>query len=84
MKHSDHDALDADEVAVCPACDSSSVVVNSTSGLSSSKDDLHRYRCPDCNQLFDEFDRRRRASHGGPKRGMAKDLAEADPDEVSR
>lgn len=84
MNHSDFNSLDNDEVAVCPDCDSSSIIMNSTSGLASSKDELQRYRCPDCSNSFDEFDRRPRVSHGSPKRGLAVDLLNADADEVTR
>jgi len=84
MNHSDFQALDADEVAACPECDDSGVVMNTTDALKSHPETLDRYRCVDCNATFEMFDRRSRQRDGGPTRGMAKDLAAADPDEVSR
>jgi len=84
MNHSDYQALDDDEVAVCPECDDSGVVMNTTNAHKSHPETLDRYRCVDCNATFETFARRARQRDLGPTRGMAKDLAEADPDEVSR
>jgi transposase-like protein len=84
MKHSDYQALNDDEVAVCPECDSSALIMNSTSALKADPDELDRYRCRACDATCDEFVRREKASDRGPTRGLAARLADADADEVSR
>jgi len=84
MKHSDYEALDDDEVAACPECDSSGLIMNTTSAWKASADKLDRYRCRMCGATCDDPAVRKSYRNGGPTRGLAKDLYDADPDEVSR
>jgi tRNA(Ile2) C34 agmatinyltransferase TiaS len=66
----------SDLVATCPDC--------GTSSLGSSG---QRYWCTECCEAFDKeraTQRERKNDRGAmPTRGLAKQLAEADPDEVS-
>jgi len=77
-------ALDEGEVAACPECNSSHVTMNGPGGMKQHMDLSKRYRCVKCQHHFDEYVIRDEQRAGGPKRGLAKDLAAADPDEVSR
>ena len=76
-------ALDEDEVAACPTCDSSQVRFYTPGGIRGFG--THpRYACRTCGDRFDTFVvRERKISSTGPS-GLARDLLDADPDEVSR
>jgi len=78
MNHSDHDALDADEVAVCPACGSTQLQIHASSRSS----DRKRYRCWDCSARFDAFDRRSRKRDAKPRHGLAADLLQTNADDL--
>jgi transposase-like protein len=67
------DTLDA-----CPACDSARIRINATKR---EKARAPTYRCKDCNATFDDPTTRERQG-GARLSGLAKALAEADPDAV--
>jgi len=83
MNHSDYEALDADEVAVCPECDSSQVRFYTPGGYRG-YGDYPRYACRGCGERFDEFVTRERYTRSGGRSGLASRLLKAGPDEVSR
>lgn len=81
--HSDFTALAADEVAVCPECDSSRIGLSNTNSIPGKESTGPRYKCDACNMKFDTFVVRERQSQ--PRRkGLANKLVNADPSEVSR
>jgi len=82
MKHSEFTALNDDEVAACPNCDSSKVRIYSPGGYTN-HNGTGRYACRTCDERFDEYVTRKRRQHG-PTSGLAHRLHEADPDEVTR
>ena len=84
MNHSDYEALDADEVAACPECDATQINVKCIGSIPGPNVDDKKYTCSKCSTRFDDPIIRDRHGKGGPTRGMAKDLLDADPDEVSR
>jgi uncharacterized Zn finger protein (UPF0148 family) len=72
-----------DLVRACPACDSPDVRVR-PGGYNSGPGRLdgRRWRCKDCGATFDEpVERASKRSHAGLS-GTARDLAEADPDDL--
>jgi len=72
-----------DEVAVCPECDTGGIGLASPGSMQHDEPDGKRYWCPKCGAKFDEFIvRERRGSTA--LYGLARDLADADPDEVSK
>jgi len=77
-------ALDEGEVAACPECDDSSVEMGNLGDSMGPRTHTARYFCSHCYAHFDTFVIRDEQRAGGPTRGLAKDLAAADPDEVSR
>jgi len=62
------------EISVCPECDSANIQHNHTNG----------YRCWDCEAAFHRPRYRQSNGTNNTLYGLAKDLDEADPDEVSR
>jgi hypothetical protein len=71
------------EIAVCPECDTGGIGLGSPGGMQFDEPAGKRYFCSTCGSTFDEFDTREPRSSGSLY-GLAKDLADADPDEVSR
>jgi DNA-directed RNA polymerase subunit RPC12/RpoP len=84
VNHSDFQALDEDEVAACPECDATQLRSNDGDSMVGPRVTSTAYSCNACSAHFDEPVVRKRQSSGGPKRGLAKKLYDADPDEVSR
>ena len=76
--------LDDDEVAACPDCDSARVRLANQSSMGGPASARPRYLCEECDARFSEFVIRACRRRGSPKRGLAKDLVDADPDEVGR
>jgi len=73
--------LKPNEVAACPQCDSSSVEVRRSTGMRTSGDSTERYKCTNCGDAFDEYTVRVRKNVGSPN-GLAKKLADADPEDL--
>lgn len=74
---------DDGEVAVCPECDTGGIGLASPGSVQHDEPAGKRYWCPTCGAKFDEFDTRER--HGASKLyGLARKLADAKPDEVSK
>lgn len=73
---------DADRVDACPDCGSSRLSANATGGMRG-RDTRGRFRCIDCKSYFDECDERARREDRQTRKGLAGELVEADPDEVS-
>jgi len=72
-------------VRACPACDSTNVYQRRSSIQTHERE--HRFRCQDCGERFDAAVERTRHETHGPLVGgdtLARKLAEADPEEVSR
>jgi len=69
----------SDTVAVCPVCDDSSIVHTSQSSMAS---DAERYRCTACGESFADPEERERRSNTNSVKGLAKRLADTDPDDV--
>ena len=67
-------------VDACPYCDDSSITANATGGADGAT--RGRFRCTACGRFFDEPATRERRQHNEQRRGLAGDLASADPDEV--
>jgi len=67
-------------VDACPFCDDSSITANATGGRGT--ETRGRFRCTACGRFFDEPVTRERRQHNEQRRGLAGDLASADPDEV--
>jgi len=84
MSHSDFAALGEHEVAVCPKCDASTVRTLSPGSIPGPIDDSTNYYCHSCSATFDEFVVRESHGKRNTQSGLAKDLLDADPDEVSR
>jgi len=81
MNHSDFAVLKTDEVAACPECDAASIARNGGGNIRTHNYRTYDYRCHNCGELLDEFIVRERQSDARLK-GLAKDLAEDDPDEI--
>jgi len=79
-----HVPLKEDEVAVCPTCDKVGFHVNAPDAISGPGGCGYRYWCWECEEGFDEYNRRKKSPRGTGLHGLAARLAEADPDEVSR
>jgi len=84
MSHSDFSALGEQEVAACPECDASTVRTLSPGSMAGPIDDTKEYYCHSCSATFDEFVVREPHGKRNTQSGLAKDLLDADPDEVSR
>jgi len=84
MSHSDFDALGEQEVAACPECDASTVRTLSPGSIPGPIDDSTNYYCHSCSATFDEFIVREANATRNTQSGLAKDLLDADADEVSR
>lgn len=68
------------ETTVCPECgDADIYVAGRRSGRADSAD--HRWGCSDCGATFDEAATRERKGRD-PRSGLAKTLAEADPEVI--
>jgi hypothetical protein len=74
---------DDNEIAVCPECDTGGIGLASPGGMQFDEPAGKRYWCPKCGAKFDEFVSRERKSDTALY-GLARRLADADPDEVSR
>jgi len=72
-----------DEIAVCPECDTGGIGVASPGGMQYDEPAGKRYYCPKCGAKFEEFKTRDRRGDTSLY-GLARRLADADPDEVSR
>lgn len=70
--------LEDHEVAACPECDAAAVQTRSSD---LSHDVVDHYRCGRCTATFGEYAVRDRRGHSGLS-GAARELLEADPDEV--
>jgi len=78
-----HEPLADGETYVCPECGSSGIT--RAGAGSATRRQGATWNCSACYHHFESPDRRERknGSHG-PQNGLAKDLLDADPDEVSR
>lgn len=65
-------------IDACPTCDDSSIARNSTIDA-----ECADYRCVACGELFDEPVTRPAKGGTGHANGLAKELLDADADEVS-
>jgi DNA-directed RNA polymerase subunit M/transcription elongation factor TFIIS len=80
---SNSDAGSDRDVTVCPECGNSQIHVRV--GGTRSRDSVStRFRCPRCGETFDDCESRASRKSSERIRGLAGELAEADPDEVSR
>lgn len=84
MSHSDFSALGDHEIAACPECDKPTVRTLSPGSMTSPIDDTQNYQCHSCSATFDEFVVRESHYERNTQSGLAKDLLDAAPDEVSR
>ena len=71
-------SLDEDQVLACPSCDSPNVKART-------RDAPERWLCAQCMESFETPDVRERKTNTGDSgvHGLAKQLLDADPDEVS-
>lgn len=77
--------LDADEVATCPHCGRAAIAMgNQQTPTTPNPEKGSRYRCKKCNAALETLEIRKRESDAGGRRGLPRDLLEADPDEVGR
>lgn len=72
---------DADTVLACPECDATAVHTTGED-LRARETPDHEFLCRDCTATFDEPAERAKHTSAGPRRGLAGDLAAADPAEV--
>ena len=84
MSHSDFAALGEYEVAACPECDASTVRTLSPGSMAGPIDDSTNYQCHACSATFDDIVVREPHATRNTQSGLAKDLLDADPDEVTR
>jgi transposase-like protein len=84
MKHTEFDAVDDDEVAVCPTCDRTPIQRVSGSEMFEHEHKRGEYVCRSCGETFDTFTTRKRKQRSIRPKGLAGRLADADPDEVGR
>ena len=71
------------QVSACPKCDATNVESRSTGDGRAVVDDTTAYFCRTCTARFDEYVVREKRHDPSPS-GLAGDLLDADPDEVSR
>ena len=74
----------ADEVTACPECDSTRIRPHVGESVAGRAGSGREWSCSECNALFDDPIERDKHRDGGPTRGLAADLAAADPEEAQR
>lgn len=72
----------AEQIDVCPNCSSPRYHVNRDSDHRGGAEAAGKYRCKECSTPFEDPDSRERRSTGETRNGLAKRLADADPDDV--
>lgn len=74
----------SERVTACPECDSTRIRKNVGESVVGRVGSGHDWYCGACGALFDDAVEREKHCDGGPTRGLAADLAAAEPDEVRR
>jgi len=74
----------SERVTACPECDSTHLRSNVGESVAGRVGSGHEWSCSACGALFDDPVERDKHRDGGPTRGLAADLAAADPEEVGR
>ena len=74
-----------EQIRACPECDGTNIRrVYADKPVSHARTD-HRWRCATCTHRFDDPTERERQSVGGFNKGtVARELQDADPEDVSR
>jgi len=80
MSQAIHEAH-GETVTACPECDNARIRRRNPSHASSRPSQTHKWACMECGAHFDEPVERPMQTPGG-RRGLAKRLLEADPDDV--